>query len=89
MLYIKARFLILLEIPKGSKEIDNVYAVNEYGDVLWKIQNVLDAFNIKQNTPYISLDFQDNDIVVTNFYGLKYHLDIINGYLFNKECNNW
>mgnify|MGYP001324420116 CR=1 FL=1 len=88
--YINKVYLVLLEIPKGSNEVDNLYAVNERGKILWRVQNVKDAFNIPQNTPYVSMNIIDSKIVkVTSFFGLRYSVEILSGKLIDKESIGW
>lgn len=83
-------FIVLLKIPKGSKEVDNLYGITSTGDIKWRVQSVQEAFNIPQNTPYIALDIVDNDkIRVTNFYGMRYSVNPKNGFLIEKECIGW
>lgn len=88
--YISKIYLVLLEIPKGSNEVDNLYAVNEKGEIFWRVQSVKDAFNIPQNTPYIAMNIINSKIVqVTSFFGMRYSLEILSGKLIDKECIGW
>lgn len=90
VLLVKEMYVVLLRLPKGTKELDNVYGLDLCGNISWRIQSVTDAFNIEQNTPYIALDKLNNDkIIVTNFFGMKYTVDVENGFLTDKECIAW
>ncbi|WP_430885869.1 hypothetical protein [Fusibacter sp. JL216-2] len=83
-------YIVVLNIPKGTKEIDNVYGVNENGKLIWKIQSVTDAFGIAENTPYISIRIDESDsVVVNNFFGMRYEVDPSDGTLKKKECISW
>ncbi|OEF99295.1 hypothetical protein BHF71_09230 [Vulcanibacillus modesticaldus] len=82
--------IVLLQIPKDSKKVDNVYGVSLLGDITWRIQSVQDAFNITQNTPYISIDLNsEGNLTVTNFFGMRYVVNHTNGKLLKKECIRW
>ncbi|MRX73695.1 hypothetical protein GJU40_16260 [Bacillus lacus] len=88
--YISKIFLVLLKIPKGSSEVNNLIALNEKGETLWRVQNVKDAFDIPKNTPYVSMNIIDSRIVkVTDFFGMRYSVDILSGKLIDKECMMW
>lgn len=83
-------FIILLRIPKGSKEVDNLFGISSNGNMVWRVQSVQEAFNIQHNTPYIAVDIiNDAMIQVTNFYGMRYGVNPKNGYLINRECIRW
>lgn len=83
-------YLVLLEIPKDSKEIDNLYGVDVRGTVRWRDQSIKDAFGIPQNSPYASLDIVGNGTVkVTNFYGMRFSVNTKNGKLIEKESIGW
>ncbi len=82
-------YLVMLEIPKGSKEVDNLYGVKN-GKILWRIQSVGEAFNIPQNTPYISLKILNSEKAqVTSFFGMRYTVEILSGRLLEKESVGW
>lgn len=82
--------LVLIELPKGSKEVDNLYGVDMRGNILWKVQSVKDAFNIPQNTPYIALKLIDaKKVQVISFFGMRFTVDVLSGKLIDKECMGW
>jgi hypothetical protein len=83
-------YIVLLEIKKGSLEVDNLYGISSVGKAKWRVQSVKEAFNIQNNTPYISLDVsEDGKVKVTNFYGMRYRVNPENGLLIEKECLTW
>ncbi len=70
--------------------MDNLYAVNEKGEIFWRVQSAKDAFNITQNTPYISMNIINSKIVqVTSFFGMRYLVEIRSSKLIDKECIGW
>lgn len=88
--YTNKIIIVLLEIPKGSKEVDNLYGVDEVGKILWRVQSIKEAFGIPQNTPYVGLKVVNADTVqVTNFYGMRFSVNISNGKLIDKESIGW
>lgn len=83
-------YIVLLKLPKGSKEVDNVYGVDKAGKIIWRIQSIKDAFGIMQNTPYVSVDIDEiKNLSVTNFFGMKYYVNFKDGTLREKECIHW
>lgn len=83
-------FLILLEVEKGSTDVDNVYGVDKFGRVVWRIQSITEAFRIAQNTPYIALKVIDSEKAqVTSFFGMRFTFSIHNGRMLEKECIGW
>jgi hypothetical protein len=77
-------------VPEGSKEVDNLFGVDSKGNVLWRVQSVKDAFCLQQNTPYISMEILDKQIVqVTSFFGMRFFVEISSGKLIDKECIRW
>jgi hypothetical protein len=83
-------FLVLLEVEKGSTDVDNLYGVDKYGVIIWRIQSIKEALGIAQNTPYISLKVIDFEKAqVTSFFGMRFTFCIHNGQIFEKECIGW
>lgn len=78
--------IVLLKIPKGSKEVDNLYGLSLSGQLLWRVQSVQEAYSIPHNTPYVALAItSEKKIRVTNFYGIRYTVNPKNGTLTDKE----
>lgn len=83
-------FLVLLEVKKGTKDVDNLYGVDNNGKVIWRIQSVNDAFGIVQNTPYVALKVLCADRAqVTSFFGMRFIFYIDSGKMLEKECIGW
>lgn len=88
--YVGSKYLVMLKIPKGSKEVDNLLGVDLKGEVIWKVQNAEEAFGILQNTPYIAMRIIDEKYAqVTSFFGLRFTVDIKSGKLIEKESIGW
>lgn len=83
-------YLVLLKVPKGSKEVDNLYGIDKYGKIIWRVQNIKEAFDIPQNTPYIALRVLDSQKAqVTSFFGIRFTINTRNGKMIEKECIGW
>lgn len=83
-------FLVLLEVEKGSTDVDNLYGVDKFGKIIWRIQSIKEAFGIAQNTPYIALKVIDFEKAqVTSFFGMRFTFCIHNGRMLEKECIGW
>lgn len=87
-------YIVLLNIPNDINEVDNIYGVNGQGDIIWRIENPIKAFNISENEQgyeylansiYVGI-FNDNGIFSANtFFGMKYDFDYKTGRLISKK----
>lgn len=88
--FINDIYLVLIEIPKGSKEVDNLFGVNLSGNIIWRVQSVSEVFDISQNSPYVALKVINNQKAeVISFFGIRFSVNISNGKLIDKECIGW
>ncbi|MFB5087063.1 hypothetical protein PGC35_07575 [Psychrobacillus sp. PGGUH221] len=74
--------VVLLAID-GS--LDNVYGINQNGDLLWKIQEPNKEIIGKNRFPYVGLSERDNKLGVIDFYGRRLYIDINNGEIIGKD----
>jgi len=78
-------YIVLLDIPMGVKFLNNIYAVDYGGHMVWQIQDPREIYSIKGNIEYVGTRItEDNKIVVTNFSGITYTLDSSNGFIIDK-----
>ena len=90
VLKIDNMFLVLLKIPLGSNEVDNLFGVDLEGHIKWRIQNANEAFGTLKNTPYVLISAVDNQTVkVTSFFGLRFTVSITDGKLHDIEHIRW
>lgn len=88
--HISNTYLVLLRIPMGSKEVDNLLGLDSNGNVIWRVQNAVEAFGILQNTPYVAMNVVDSKKVkVTSFSGFRFTVSIEDGKLLEKEHLRW
>ena len=88
-------YVVLLHIPNESKEVDNIYGVDCNGDIIWRIENPIQAFNVDENVTwydhlalsiYVGLNLTPaGDFSATTFFGIKYTFDHKSGKLLEKE----
>lgn len=74
-------FFVRLEIPSGQqlteKELCNVIAINESGNVEWQIKNYPPQNNSNYIcSPIVGMDLDENDMLfVTDFMGRKFQVN--------------
>lgn len=65
--------------------INNVYAVNEQAKIVWKIEDSGSVYSIINDVPYVGTRITEaNQIVVTNFNGVTYTVNPINGRIISR-----
>ena len=77
--------IILLEIPNNVIYLNNVFGVNKGGKVKWRIQNVNDVFNIKNQLPFENLMINETGVYVSDFYGRRFSLNPITGKVLSND----
>ncbi len=89
-IYVGNVYIVLLEIPRKSSEVDNLYGVDNKGKIIWKVESVQKAFGLVNSTPYIAVNVVSEEVVsVTNFYGMRFYVRVADGTLFDKENLRW
>ena len=89
-IYTSNIYVVLLAAPRMSAVVDNLYGVDHKGRIIWKVQSVQSAFKLINSTPYIALKAINEKVVsVTNFYGMRYYVDVVDGKLIEKENIRW
>lgn len=92
-------YVVLLAIPNGINETDNIYGVNSYGKIIWRIENPIRAFNIgkdDQGYNYLASSVftlvhlsSDGTFTANTFFAIKYTFDCKTGKLLKKESGRW
>jgi len=77
--------IVLLEIPNNVTYLNNVFGINEIGEVKWRIQSVSDVFTLKNPLPFENLMVKGSDVYVSDFYGRKFLLNTTNGELLSSD----
>lgn len=72
------RFVALLDVPSGVIENRNVACFNFAGELLWRIQQ--SKHGGTDDNPYASIQVTDErDLVVQNWHGVEYRVDLDDG----------
>ena len=74
------------ELPK-EEFTNNVYAISEDGNILWKMENPKDK-NIKID-PLINFIVKDNSIMVVDYCSNKLYINKKNGLIISRESGIW
>ena len=73
----KNLILVLLTVPKGEINNQNVYAVDVRNkSIVWRIQ---EPDSIYDDSPYINFDNFFGEIVIGNWNGISYEINSQNG----------
>ena len=86
-----SRVIVLLEIPMGVYETDNVYAVGLDGKIQWQVQSrkELSEEYSKMSVlmPYVGMHIRekDNMLQVNDFSGGRYIFNPENGYIIGRD----
>ena len=87
-------YVVFLSLPRGAKEVDNVYGVNSEGELIWRIENPVQAFNLDESEQgydyyassiYVGINLTPTGVLsATTFFGMKYTFDHKTGKLLEK-----
>ena len=92
-------YVVLLDVPVGVDEVDNIYGVALDGTIIWRVENPIKAFSLSESTQgfeyfaksiyvYISLDDKKN-LSGTTFFGMKHIIDLKTGKLLENDYIRW
>lgn len=80
IIVLNEKIIVLLDIPMGCKEIDNIYAVDMNANIIWRIQSMKERFPENRFfTPYVGVSYNDDQIVANDFNGGRYVISSIDG----------
>ena len=91
-------YVVLLSIPNKVDEVDNIYGVDENGNIIWRIENPIKAFKIDKkeqgynyfaSSVYVNVRLDEGIFIGTTFFAVKYTFDYKTGKLINKEPSKW
>jgi len=81
----KKYVLVLLSIPFTKSDINNIYCVNEFGELVWQVEDLNLLYPNLKNLPYEQMGIKDGILYASDFYGRSYSIDLDTGKI--KECN--
>lgn len=77
--------LVLLSIPFTRNDINNIYCVNEFGEVVWQSEDLNALYPSLKNLPYEQMGIKDGILYASDFYGRSYLIDLETGKIIG--CN--
>ncbi len=83
------RIFVLLDIPDGVIDCENIYSMTKTGDLVWIIQHI-NKFNpnIKFVSSYVGMALLPNgNISATNYVGMTYEVSAKNGFLLSGRMS--
>jgi len=72
-------FLVLLDIPIKSNEINNLYCIDESGNIFWKVEDLNNIIPTKMKRPYEGMKISEDTLVVYDCFSRNFEIDIISG----------
>jgi hypothetical protein len=72
-------YVVLLSIPNKVDEVDNIYGVDEKGNIIWRIENPIKAFKIDKkeqgynyfaSSVYVSVHLNEGIFIGTTFFAV-------------------
>lgn len=81
-----SKILVLLSIPQDDNEtIDNIYAVSDKGDIIWRSESLKQLYPNQINLPYEYMTVNNDEIQATDFYGRRYFINIADGKVKKRD----
>ena len=81
----KDKVIVLLEIPFKDDEINNLYALNEKCEIIWKVEDLKAIFKSQVLLPYEQMIIEDNIVIVSDFYGRRYYINCDDGKIIKRD----
>lgn len=78
-------YIILLDIPVGVTCLNNIFAVDKCGCIIWQIQDPKEL-SIEGNIEYVGIRITENNkIIATNFSGITYTIHPTDGRIIDRD----
>lgn len=84
LIILSDRIIVLLDIPYDVSELDNIYAVDPKGKVLWRAEKVAKKFPKLRHDPYVGISMLDDKLIARQFYGQRYLIDPATGKIIER-----
>lgn len=81
----KKHVLVLLSIPFTRNDINNIYCINQLGEIVWQVEDLNFLYPNLKNLPYEQMGIKDDILYASDFYGRNYSIDLDTGKI--KGCN--
>lgn len=79
------KLIILLEIPSNDDTINNLYALNNEGVILWQAEDLKEVYNNQRLMPYEQMSIETQEIRVSDFYGRRYFINSDDGKIVKRD----
>lgn len=79
------KVIVLLAIPFNENTVDNLYAVSEYGEIVWQSQCLKDVYPEERLLPYEQMVISNQEIRAIDFYGRRYYINAANGKIIKRD----
>ena len=80
----KDTYIVLLSIPYGDTEINNLYGLDSEANIIWQSEDISTRFpDFKNILPYEQFGIKDGYIFASDFLGRNYQINAANGKIEN------
>lgn len=76
--------IVLLSIPFNDSTINNIYCIDEFANVKWRVQD-LNEISKGNNLPYEQMQISNGKIYASDFYGRCFIIDAYTGIIEGKK----
>ncbi len=76
--------IVILDIPQNDNTIDNLYAVNNRGEIIWRSQPLKEIYPTEKLLPYEQIIIKDQEIRAIDFYGRCYFINPNDGMILKR-----
>lgn len=81
----KNNYYVLLSIPFDKNDLNNIYCLDEDGNLVWQSEDLNYLFPTLKNLPYEQIGIKDDVLYASDFYGRNYQIGLSDGKV--RECN--
>ena len=75
----KDTYIVLLEIPVSSDEINNIFCLDENANIKWQSEDLSKKYPKLINLAYLRMGIIDDIVYATDFFGRNYRIDPSSG----------
>ncbi len=76
------KIIVLLSIPQNDNTIDNIYAVSDKADILWRVESLVVKY---LELPYEQMVIHGDEIRATDFYGRRVFISGKTGVIMKND----
>ena len=75
----KNTYIILLVLPSGCDEINNIICLDENANIKWQSEDLRKKYPKLINLAYLRMGIIDDTVYATDFFGRNYRIDPSSG----------